>query len=562
MLIKKLPSLTVARKLWLLSFFAAAGIAILTALFLISERTLILDERENGVRQAVEAAHGVLDHYHALAQSGTMPEQEAQRRALQALERMRYSGNEYFWVNDLQARMVMHPISPRLNGTEMRQHADPAGKLLFVEMVEIVQKRGAGFVFYLWPKPGSAEPVQKVSYVKGFAPWGWIVGSGVYLDSVDATFMQRLIQFGAGAALLTAVLLTICVLLARSITRALGQAVTLADRVAAGDLTCRIESAAEDETGQLLRALQSMNGGLVDLVGEVRERADTIATATVQIASGNQDLASRTETQASSLEETASAMEELTGTVRQNAEHARQANLLAASASEVAGRGGEVVKQVEATMRTIDESAQKMSEILGVIDSLAFQTNILALNAAVEAARAGERGRGFAVVASEVRQLAQRSASAAQEIKTLIGKSVDQIGTGSRLASSAGATMDEIVLSVNRVTAIMGEISAASMEQSAGIEQVNQAITQMDRVTQQNAALVEEAAAAANSLQEQAENLVRATNVFRLARNEGQHGGHRATPGGCVINASTRPLLRTDARRLAAPSPRPPLRAA
>jgi methyl-accepting chemotaxis protein len=287
--------------------------------------------------------------------------------------------------------------------------------------------------------------------------------------------------------------------------------------VATGDLTSRIEDTGRDEIGQLFAALRQMNDSLLRTVSQVRFGTDAIATASAQIAAGNLGLSSRTEEQASSLEEIASSMEELTSTVKNNVENARQANQLAASASSIATKGGVVVTNVVSTMEAINDSARKIADIIGVIDAIAFQTNILALNAAVEAARAGEQGRGFAVVASEVRNLAQRSAAAAKEIKALIGDSVDKVKIGSKLVNEAGTTMDEIVGSVKRVTDIM----AASEEQSSGIEQVNQAIGQMDQVTQQNASLVEEAAAASESMQEQAKHLAQVVSVFRLADGHG-----------------------------------------
>ncbi|MFZ5575352.1 MAG: methyl-accepting chemotaxis protein [Pseudomonadota bacterium] len=302
----------------------------------------------------------------------------------------------------------------------------------------------------------------------------------------------------------------------RAITGSLRKAVHVAEAVAAGDLTQRIEVESRDEIGQLMQSLQEMNEALVRVVGQVRAGVDTVATASSQIASGNLDLSSRTEEQASSLEETASSMEELTSTVKQNAENARQANQLVNATADVAAKGGDVVGQVVTTMASIKDSSRKIADIIGVIDGIAFQTNILALNAAVEAARAGEQGRGFAVVAAEVRNLAQRSAGAAKEIKALIEDSVAKVDAGGHLVDEAGHTMEEIVTSVKRVTDIMSEIAAASQEQSLGIEQVNQAISQMDDVTQQNAALVEEAAAAAESLQEQAAKLAEAVSVFRL----------------------------------------------
>jgi methyl-accepting chemotaxis protein len=317
------------------------------------------------------------------------------------------------------------------------------------------------------------------------------------------------------------------------IVRPLGQAVQVAETVAAGDLSTNIKVESRDEAGQLMQALKNMNESLAKVVGEVRTGTETIATASGQIASGNQDLSSRTEHQASSLQQTAASMEELTSTVKQNADNARQANQLAVSASEVAVKGGSVVSQVVDTMGSINASSKKIVDIIGVIDGIAFQTNILALNAAVEAARAGEQGRGFAVVASEVRSLAQRSAAAAKEIKTLIGDSVEKVEEGSKQVEEAGRTMDEIVGSVKRVTDIMGEITAASQEQTSGIEQINQAITQMDQVTQQNAALVEEASAAAQSLQEQAGSLVQTVSIFKLDGNavaNSRPGFTRITP--------------------------------
>src|SRR5476649_1371831 len=316
--------------------------------------------------------------------------------------------------------------------------------------------------------------------------------------------------------------------LTRGITQPINKAVAVARRVADGDLVDHDHTAATsyaaDEPGQLLQALHDMSTNLVTIVGDVRLGTDNIATASCQIAAGNLDLSSRTEQQASSLEETASSMEQLTSTVKQNADNARQANVLAASASAVAVRGGAVVSDVVRTMASIDASSKEIVDIIGVIDGIAFQTNILALNAAVEAARAGEQGRGFAVVASEVRNLAQRSAAAAKEIKQLIGTSVSKVDAGSLLVNQAGMTMSEVVDSIRRVTDIMAEITSASVEQSAGIEQVNLAMSHMDEVTQQNAALVEQAAAAAASLHERADALARVVSVFRLADVHGRRG--------------------------------------
>ncbi|MFZ4873764.1 methyl-accepting chemotaxis protein [Janthinobacterium sp. Mn2066] len=344
--------------------------------------------------------------------------------------------------------------------------------------------------------------------------------------NLRAEEIQKIYEKSRNLMLILTVLMVLFVfvcawLLAKSITVPLATAVQLARQVADGDLTSTVTSSTLDESGQLLRALGEMNGKLAEMVSEVRHSSDTINVASQEIAAGNADLSNRTESQASSLEETASSMEELTSTVRQNADNARQANQLVITASGVAGRGGSVVEQVVGTMNGIKDSSRKIADIIGVIDGIAFQTNILALNAAVEAARAGEQGRGFAVVATEVRNLAQRSAGAAKEIKTLIVDSVNQIEQGGKLVDEAGKTMGEIVSSVQQVADIMAEITAASAEQSAGIEQVNMAITQMDQMTQQNAALVEQSAAAAESMQQQAGALAQAMGVFKTGAASG-----------------------------------------
>ncbi|CDS50365.1 Methyl-accepting chemotaxis protein I (serine chemoreceptor protein) [Polaromonas sp. CG9_12] len=468
--------------------------------------------------------------YADLVSSGALPLAEAQKQAFARLKAMRYGKDGYFTVINSHPTVVMHPIKAELVGKDVTDFKDASGQYFFRDVARIAKGTGEGWVEYVWPKPGNPDQKQvfpKGAYVLTFKPWDWTFITGLYLDDLQDAFVQdlwkaALLLAGIGIALSGIVLLVI-----RGIEKSIGgepdDAAEIARRIASGDLAVTVDTRANDQSS-LLFAMKTMRDSLAKIVGEVRQGTDTIATASSQIAAGNQDLSSRTEQQASSLEETAASMEELTSTVKQNADNARQANQLAVSASGVAVKGGNVVAQVVDTMGAINTSSRKIVDIIGVIDGIAFQTNILALNAAVEAARAGEQGRGFAVVAAEVRNLAQRSAAAAKEIKTLIGDSVDKVEEGSKQVAEAGKTMEEIVDSVRRVTDIMAEITAASQEQTQGIEQVNQAITQMDQVTQQNAALVEEAAAAAQSLQEQAGGLSQVVSVFRL------ESGHATAP--------------------------------
>jgi methyl-accepting chemotaxis protein len=481
----------------------------------------LMEEKMQATKAVVEVAYAsVINSYNA-AKSGKISMEQAQRDALDEIKDLRYHGNEYFWVNDLDTKVLMQPVKPEMIGKTQNDTRDPNGKRLYVEFVNVCKEKGEGIVDYLWAKPGYNQPVPKISYVKLMKEWGWVIGSGIYVDDVKTEMDKMKWQVIGGTLFLALAIFACAWFVARKIKLALDQAISTSQRIASGDLTAQIEVTSKDETGELLASLREMNGGLARIVGEVRHGSESIATATEEIAAGNADLSQRTEEQASALEETASSMEELTSTVKQNADNAQAANQLAITASGVAVKGGEVINRVVRTMESITDSSKKISDIIGVIDGIAFQTNILALNAAVEAARAGEQGRGFAVVAAEVRSLAQRSAAAAKEIKSLIEDSVAKVQDGSRLVEEAGRTTQDIVTSIKRVTDIMAEISAASLEQSSGIEQVNTAITQMDDVTQQNAALVEEAAAAAESLEEQAQQLVAVVARFTLEDAKG-----------------------------------------
>ncbi|MET3230688.1 UNVERIFIED_ORG: methyl-accepting chemotaxis protein [Burkholderia sp. 1263] len=507
------------RKLWLslaLVWLGLLGVGLWSA---IETRGTMLAERKAGMANLVEAAQGVVNGYYALSRNGKMSEADAQREALARLATMRYGESGYLFVMDSKPVVLMHPTLPQMTGKPVGDFKDPDGKLLYVAIVDAAKASGRGFAQYRGRLPHSETAVPKVSYVVRFAPWDWNITSGVFIKDIDTVYYQTLLGHLAVVLVIGALISLAMVLIIRNVRASLGgepeQAARLAANIAQGDLTQAVAVRPHDRTS-MMAAMHEMQSRLQRTIGEIRSSAESIASATQQIAAGNGDLSQRTEQQAASLQETAASMEELTATVKQNADNARQASGLAHNASEIATRGNDVVSRVIDTMGEINESSRQIADIIGVIEGIAFQTNILALNAAVEAARAGEQGRGFAVVAGEVRSLAQRSGTAAKEIKQLIGASVERVHNGSTLVQQAGATMGEILQAVQRVTDIMGEIAAASEEQSGGISQVGRAVTQMDEVTQQNAALVEQAAAAAASLQDQARRLRDTVSAFRV----------------------------------------------
>jgi methyl-accepting chemotaxis protein len=496
-----------------------AGLILIGGFGAWQNRASMIADRRDQLTSLIDQANHIVNRYYTLAQQHTITEQEAKKQALETIATMRYGKDGYISINDSQPVMLMHPIKQDMVGKNMAQFADPAGNHLFVDIVNAGNHDGGGFVDYLWAKPGSDQPVAKTSYAIHFAPWDWYLVTGMYMDDVQSAFYASALRWLAITALL-GVLATVAMLLVlRSIKRNLGGdlelAVSAAQRIARGDLTTPVRVQAND-TSSLLYALATMQSGLVETVSRVRNGTENINVGASEIAAGNTDLSQRTEQQAAALVETASSMDEMTANVKQNADSATQAARLAEQAADVATRGSSVVDDVIQTMTRITDSSRQIGDIIGVIDGIAFQTNILALNAAVEAARAGEQGRGFAVVAAEVRSLAQRSATAAKEIKALIETSTQTVEEGASLVSNAGATMGEIVQSVRRVNEILDEISHASREQSAGIEQVNRAVVEMDQVTQQNAALVEEAAAAAHSLKDQVDVLREAIESFSL----------------------------------------------
>jgi methyl-accepting chemotaxis protein len=480
-----------------------------------NERGLYRQKTER-TRNIVESAATLVQHHVNEAREGRVTVERAKAQAMAELADMRYDGQEYFWVNDMTPRMLMHPMKPELNGKPIGDMADPKGKKLFLEMVDVVRRHGGGLVAYEWPRPGKSRPQPKISYVQGVAEWGWIVGSGVYLDDVQAAVNRQrmLLLIVFACAWLASGLLTH--LMADSITRNLGALKSALARAAEGDLTVRADARGGDELAEMAAGLNRMLEQFRSTLADVRRASRDTTSAGRQLTGAAKELASGAQEQAASLEETAASLEQMTSAVKQNADNAQQAAQLAQGAREVAEQGGQVVGSAVAAMSEINTSSRKIADIITAIDEIAFQTNLLALNAAVEAARAGEQGRGFAVVAAEVRNLAQRSASSAKEIKGLIHDSVQKVETGSTLVNQSGATLAEIVSSVKRVTDIVAEIAASSREQSTGIEQVNTAATQMDSVTQTNASQTEELAGTADGLSQQARAMMELVGRFQL----------------------------------------------
>jgi methyl-accepting chemotaxis protein len=475
-----------------------------------------LRSRQDATRQHVEVARGVIVWAQAQEAAGKLSREQAQAMALRQVAALRYEGSEYFWINDMQPRILMHPIKPELDGKDASGIKDPNGFALFNAFVAKVRAEGQGFVAYQWPKPGNDKPVDKISYVMGFEPWGWVIGSGIYIGDLHQQIQQRLVWAGA----VTVAALLVAGYMFFSFYRVMDGGLRETRRhlraMTDGDLTTSPNPWGDDEAAQLMLELRRMQESLRGMVLRVRHSSGEIVRSSSDIAGGAANLSSRTEQTAANLEETASAMEQISATVKSGAEHTAEAARVAARNASAATAGGRVMGEVASTMEGIRGSSARIVEIIGTIDGIAFQTNILALNAAVEAARAGEQGRGFAVVASEVRVLAQRSAAAAREIKTLIGRSVEQVELGTGIVQRAGSTIEDIVSSSQTVNHLLGEVANGAREQSTGIGQIGQAVQDLDRMTQENAAMVEQTASAAAAMREQARTLADEVARFRM----------------------------------------------
>ncbi|WBX89404.1 methyl-accepting chemotaxis protein [Achromobacter mucicolens] len=478
-------------------------------------RAEMMEDRKTELRHVIDMAAGVVSGGKRRVQGG-VPLAEAKRDVARQLSAMRYGADGYVGAFGDDYDLLVHPDAKRV-GTNVRATRDSDGQPLF-ENLYAQGKAGGGYVRYLFPRPGAEDPLPKLTYAAYDPEWGWLMFTGLYVDDVDAAFYGTLWRQGSVTLVLLALVLAAALrFFSTHILRPLDEAVAVCERVANGDLSSAISHHHRGEIGRLFGAMARMQQRLDAAVRTIVHSTASIAAASRQIAAGSVDLSDRTEQQAAALEQTAASVEEITATARQSAEHVREVSALAAEAARLARQGSDETQHAIDAMREISHSSQRIDEIIRLIDEIAFQTNILALNAAVEAARAGEQGRGFAVVAGEVRALAQRSATAAKEIKTLIEASSASVARGSQRVEQASATMGSVLESAATSAPLMSEIATASGEQSAGIEQINVTVTHLDGATQQNAALVQEFAASAATLHGQAGDLARAVSIFRLS---------------------------------------------
>ncbi|SLM63949.1 MULTISPECIES: methyl-accepting chemotaxis protein [Dickeya] len=513
---------SLARKLWfplVISLFFLAG-ALLYGSVKIKQDQLSL--RENELMHVTQLALSIVKTQADQANAGAISQQEAQRRAMDTIKGLRYGEAGYFTILNSQARVLMHPINASLIG-QGENYKDSNGVYLFRDMVTVTQDNQSGYTAYAFPRPGAATPQPKIAYNIRYAPWDWIITTGLYVDDIDVAFYHSLYQNAIVFILVSLAVLAFAYYINRSICRTLGgeptYAADVAAKIASGDLSVSINTLPGDSMS-LLHEMALMRERLTSVITDIRTGAQAINASSDDIVAGNMDLSSRMDLQAASLEKTSSSMEEITATVQQNADNAEQARQLVYSALDIASRGGTVMREVNDTMSGISESSDKIASITEVVNNIAFQTNILALNAAVEAARAGEQGRGFAVVAGEVRNLALRSAQAAKEIKTLIEESVSRVNSGSVKIKVADNNMNDVVSAVQRVAALMAEISTATAEQSKGIGLINESVIQIDAITQQNTALVQQAVAVAQALETQAQRLTASVAYFNTEMND------------------------------------------
>ena len=489
-------------KLSVLVVLAILSVLVSIAIGLTQLRTHLLEDRKLKTRHVVEVVQGVIQRYHQLEQQGLLDAAAARLGAIAAVRALRYERDEYFFITDLDSRIVMHPIKPELEGKDLSDMKDPSGKRIFAEFSSIVKQQGAGFSDYLWPKPGKAAPVQKISYVMGFQPWGWLVGSGIYIDDVDEAFQAGMLRQGGVVLVVLLVLIGFSAWIVRMVVSPVKETMRVVERMAEGDMTATTTYESRDEIGMLLKDVTRMSDRLKQVIGQILQDADALANASDQISATSHSLSQSTSEQAASVEETSASVEQMASSIAQNKDNAKATESIAVKVSQEATRGGIAVRETSAAMAQI-------AERITIVDDIAYQTNLLALNAAIEAARAGEHGKGFAVVASEVRKLAERSQIAAQEIGTLASQSVAKADQAARL-------LEEIVPSIGKTANLVKEIAAASEEQSSGSLQISQAVSQVSQATQHNASASEQLSATASELNNQAQNLKEVMAFFRI----------------------------------------------
>jgi len=535
----RLQNLSVGKKLFIILAGMLLTLVVITGVFLISQKRVMLEDRMTKTRHLVESAHGVMVAWQNKVEAGELELAAAQKAAAATIEGLRYEEKDYFWINDMEPRMIMHPNAKKLEGESLVDFVDPNGTKLFVEMVKVVRADGAGFVRYVWEKNDTKTLAPKISYVKGFEPWGWIIGSGIYVDDVDAAFYAEATKFGVFIVVVGGLFLVALLWVSRSISVPLNAVVSVADRLALGDTDLELEADRSDEIGMLLKSMTRMVDSakgvaaiareiatgridvnvqqrsdndelmksLAEMTGKLSEVVTGVMTASHNVTLGSQSISTSSQVmsqgaseQAAAAEEASSSIEEMTANIRQNADNAMQTETIAVQASGDAQQSGQAVGETVIAMKEIADRIQ-------IVEEIARQTNLLALNAAIEAARAGEQGKGFAVVAAEVRKLAERSQQAAGEINELSTNSVE-------VAEKAGGLLEALVPNIQKTAELVQEIAASSREQDAGAEQINSSIQQLDTVIQQNAAAAEEMASTAEELSSQSEQLAELISFF------------------------------------------------
>lgn len=497
-----MKNLKLGWKLSLLMLLAVTGYLVTIGMGLAGLKSNLLEDRKIKTKNVVEVAHGILGHFYAEQQAGRLNEEEAKLAAISAVRRLRYEGNEYFWINDLNNKMIMHPINAKLENSDTADLKDANGKPFFKEFVNVVKEKGEGYVDYFWPKPGSDKPVPKISYVHGFKEWNWLIGSGIYVDDVDQVFKQNALQQAGLASLCLLLMIGFAWYVASHIIHPVRRMQAVMEGLAEGDLTVHVKSESSDEVGQMMNSAERMVQRTRSVILEVLAGADLVANASDQVSLTSQTLSQSSSEQAASVEETTASIEQMSASIEHNKDNARATEEIASAASSDAQQGGAAVRE------TVDAMKMIASKI-GIVDEIAYQTNLLALNAAIEAARAGDHGKGFAVVASEVRKLAERSQTAAHEISELATSSVG-------LAERAGTLFEHMLPNIQRNADLVKEIASASDEQAVGASQISQAVNHVSQAVQHNASASEELAATSEELHSQALKLKEHISFFRV----------------------------------------------